>query len=644
MPHEIAWAILLVPLAAFVIISLVIRPFFNRLPKLSGYIAIGAITLSLAFSLWALADVADAPGHRLEMPDIEWLVIGDSLKIHLGLIMDSLTVVMLVVVTVVSLMVQIYSLGYMRGDPGYHRYYAFMSLFTASMLGLVMADNLLFLYVFWEGVGVCSYFLIGFWFHRPAAANAAKKAFIVTRLGDLGLLIAILFLFSKTGTFDIVQLHADIPILLATGVLSSAALTWVAIGIFAGAVGKSAQFPLHVWLPDAMEGPTPVSALIHAATMVAAGVFLVARMFPIFTAPGAEDALFTVALIGGFTAIFAASMGLVMNDIKRVLAYSTISQLGYMMLSLGAFGYAAAIFHLFTHAFFKALLFLGAGSVGHATGTFDMREMGGLRKAMPWTYATFLVASLSIAGIWPLAGFWSKDEVLAQAWDERRILFFLGMITVFMTAFYMFRAVFLTFGGKYRGKEAGGEHEEGHGSHLHESPLVMVAPMVLLAILAVVSGWFNFIGDGFAGFLALGKHPEEVGFISALAHPLPWVSMILAGLGIYLAYAMYSAKRLSAEAVGRRFAPLYKLFSRKYWFDELYERVIVSRVLVGGLFSGLSLFDTYAVDGVVNGVADGTVAASRAVRRVQTGQLQVYGLATFVGILLIMGGFYLFGR
>ncbi len=426
------WLIFLLPIFSFIIISVFIRPFVRPESKVAGYITITALIGSLALSIWALTEVLAAPHHVLEMNPIEWLVVG-NLTINIGMMMDSLTAVMLIVVTVVSLMVQIYSQGYMKGDPGYHRYYAFMSLFTASMLGLVLADNLLQMFVFWEMVGLCSYLLIGFWFHRPAAANAAKKAFIVTRIGDFGFLAAILVLFFNTGTFDIGELHG----LAVAGTLAGATLTWAAIGIFSGAMGKSAQFPLHVWLPDAMEGPTPVSALIHAATMVAAGVFLVARTFPLFA--HSVEALTTVAIIGGFTAIFAASMGLVMNDIKRVLAYSTISQLGYMMLGLGAGGVAIGIFHLFNHAFFKALLFLGAGSVNHATGTFDMRQMGGLRKIMPWTYATFLIASLSLAGIWPLAGFWSKDEILISSLDKQPILFYLAMITVFMTAFYMFR-------------------------------------------------------------------------------------------------------------------------------------------------------------------------------------------------------------
>jgi len=545
--------------------------------------------------------------------------------------MDSLTAVMLIVVTVVSLMVQIYSQGYMDGDPGYHRYFASMSLFTAAMLGVVLASNLLFLYVFWELVGLCSYLLIGFWFHKPAAANAAKKAFIVTRLGDFGFLAAILALYFNTGTFDIAELHG----LAVAGVLGGTVLTWAAIGIFAGAVGKSAQFPLHTWLPDAMEGPTPVSALIHAATMVAAGVFLVARTFPLFA--HSVEAVTTVAIIGGFTAIFAATMGLVMTDIKRVLAYSTISQLGYMMLGLGTGGVAIGIFHLFNHAFFKALLFLGAGSVNHATGTFDMRQMGGLRKVMPWTYATFLIASLSIAGIWPLSGFWSKDEILISSLASQPILFVLAMITVFMTAFYMFRVVFLTFGGEYRGGSP-----EAHGKP-HESSSVMVAPMVVLAILAVVSGLWNVTGQ-FGAFMGHGEvHSFAQGFFGILTHPLPWMSLILAGLGILLAYAMYSAKWLSPERIVSRFSSLHTLFSRKYWFDEVYENIIVGMVLIKGLFAGLQLFDTHAVDGAVNGVANTTIAGGRAIRRAQTGQLQLYGLFMGIGVLAISLCLYFWG-
>ncbi|MFC2016402.1 NADH-quinone oxidoreductase subunit L [Chloroflexota bacterium] len=645
MPYQFIWLTFLLPVFSFGIISFFVKPLVKPESRAAGYITITAIGGSLALSLWVLTAVMAAPNHEIVIPDISWMTVGD-LNIHLGLMVDSLTAVMLVVVTVVSLMIQIYSQGYMRGDPGYHRYYAWMSLFTASMLGVVLADSLLLVFVFWEMVGLCSYLLIGFWFHRPAAANAAKKAFIVTRLGDFGFLVAILVLFYNTGTFDIAELHS----LAITGALAGTALTWAAIGIFSGAMGKSAQFPLHVWLPDAMEGPTPVSALIHAATMVAAGVFLVARTLPIFI--HSIEAITTVAIIGGFTAIFAASMGLVMTDIKRVIAYSTISQLGYMMLGLGAAGIGIAhgghitleaakaataigVFHLFNHAFFKALLFLGAGSVNHATGTFDMRLMGGLRKVMPWTYATFLTAALSLAGIWPLSGFWSKDEILAISLEHQPVLFVLALITVFMTAFYIFRVLFLTFGGEYRGGDP-----EAHG-HPHESPSVMVAPMVVLAVLAVVSGFWNVTGQ-FNAFM--GHHEAHgYGFFGVLTHTLPWISLIVAGLGILLAYAIYSAKWLSAERIGSIFKPFYTIFLEKYWFDELYENVIVRVALLKGIFAGLQQIDTYGVDGVVNGVANGAIAGGSAIRRMQTGQLQLYGLVIGIGILAIILCVYFFG-
>jgi len=636
MPHQVAWLIFLLPLISFGIISLLIRPFVRPGARVSGYITIIAIAISLALSIWTLIVVMGEPEHELTIPPINWLTIG-NFSFHLGILMDSLTAIMLVVVTLVSLMVQIYSQGYMNGDPGYHRYFAWMSLFTASMIGLVLADSLLMMFVFWEMVGLCSYLLIGFWFHRPSAANAAKKAFIVTRIGDFGFLAAILVLYACTGTFDIAGLRE----MAIAGTLAGATLTWAAIGIFAGAAGKSAQFPLHVWLPDAMEGPTPVSALIHAATMVAAGVFLVARTLPLFEHSTA--ALNTVAIIGGFTAIFAASMGLVAVDIKRVLAYSTVSQLGYMMLGLATGGVAIGIFHLFNHAFFKALLFLGSGSVNHATGTFDMREMGGLRKAMPWTFSLFVIASLSLAGIWPLAGFWSKDEILVSALEAQPALFALAMITVFMTAFYMFRVVFLTFCGESRAV-AGHAHGAGHGQP-HESPLVMVVPMLILGILAVVSGFWNVTGN-FSAFLGEGHETKSFlnGLFGVFTHPLPWISLIIAGLGILLAYAMYSARWISPEKIGEVFKPVYNLFFNKYWMDALYENIIVKTSLLNGLFAGCQWFDTRVVDGTANGVADTTINAGKAVRRAQTGQLQLYALVIGLGVVAIVACVLIFGR
>jgi NADH-quinone oxidoreductase subunit L len=657
LPESVLWAILLLPLFSLLFISLILRPFFNNHPRLSGYTIIACLAAALGLSIWVLKSSAQFPIEST----VEWAVVG-NFKITLGFVADNLTAIMLIVVSGVSLFVQIYSQGYMKGDPGYHRYFAFMSLFTMSMLGLVMASNLLLVYVFWEGVGLGSYLLIGFWFHRPSAAAAAKKAFIVTRFGDFGFLIGILILYFTYGTFNIAELNQ----MAILGALGGTTFTLAMLGVFSGAVGKSAQFPLHTWLPDAMEGPTPVSSLIHAATMVAAGVYLVARTLPMFSS--SVTAITIVAFIGGFTAIFAASMGLVMNDIKRVLAYSTISQLGYMMLGLGIIGtgishgglgvragqaafeaaillgISVGIFHLFNHAFFKCLLFLGAGSVNHATGTFDMRLMGGLRKYMPWTYATFLIGSLSLAGIWPLAGFWSKDEIVHYAWENQPALFWLAIITVFMTAFYMFRVIFLTFGGEYRGGEAGHggqSSQSSHGAHEshtkpHESPLVMLFPMVILAIFAIGSGWTlwgvnEFLGGHGAGFFRI-LDPRE--------SPLPLISLAVALSGIFLAYAIYSKKWISADRIGQVFAPIYTVLSRKYFFDELYEQVLVVRVLVNGLFYRIQQFDTYVVDGIVNGLGKITVRAGGALRRLQTGQLQSYGLAIVIGVVIIMAVFF----
>jgi NADH-quinone oxidoreductase subunit L len=662
LPESVLWAIFLLPLFSLIFISLILRPFFNNYPKLSGYTIIACLAAALGLSIWVLTSSDQFPIEST----VEWAVVG-NFNIILGFAADNLTAIMLIVVTGVSLMVQIYSQGYMKGDPGYHRYFAWMSLFTASMLGLVLASNLLLVYVFWEGVGLGSYLLIGFWFHRPSAAAAAKKAFIVTRFGDFGFLIGILILYFTYGTFNIAELNQ----MAIAGVLGGTTLTLAMLGVFSGAVGKSAQFPLHVWLPDAMEGPTPVSSLIHAATMVAAGVYLVARTLPMFAS--SETAVTMVAAIGGFTAIFAASMGLVMNDIKRVLAYSTISQLGYMMLGLGTVGVAVSkgyltyeegmglgiavgIFHLFTHAFFKCLLFLGAGSVNHATGTFDMRLMGGLRKYMPWTFATFLVGSLALAGIWPLAGFWSKDLILLNAWEHTPVLFWLAMITVFMTAFYMFRVIFLTFGGEYRGGETGrhgvASGHEKHNAHRepHESPVVMLFPMVVLALFAIGAGWSfwaggaaKFLGQGSYAGLA-GAHWEQHGFFALFSRvveePLPLIAVAVALGGILLAYAIYSKKWISAEKIGQVFAPIYTLLSRKYYFDELYEQVLVVRVLVNGIFYQIQQFDTYVVDGIVNGLGKITVTASGTLRKLQTGQLQSYGLAIVLGVLIIMAVFF----
>ncbi|GBD10820.1 NADH-quinone oxidoreductase subunit L [bacterium HR23] len=651
MRESVAWLILFLPVASFLAIGLVVRPFLNRWAVLAGYLTVVAVAGSFLLSLVALRATLGHEG-PIGWPSHPWVTIGDF-TVRVGIRLDSLTAIMLVVVSGVSLAVQIYSLGYMRGDPGLARYFAYMSLFTASMLGLVLSSSLLLVYVFWELVGLCSYLLIGFWYHRPAAAAAAKKAFIVTRLGDLGFLLALLYLFFHRSTFsaqgldpfDIGHLHQAVT----AGLLSGTAVTWLGLGIFAGAIGKSAQFPLHVWLPDAMEGPTPVSALIHAATMVAAGVFLVARVFPLFEASPAL--MHTVALIGGFTSVFAATMGMVMNDIKRVIAYSTISQLGLMMLALGVGAYTAGVFHLFNHAFFKALLFLGAGSVNHATGTFDMRLMGGLRRFMPWTYATFLVASLSLAGVFPFAGFWSKDEVLTEALTKGEpvalLVGVLALVGVFLTAFYAFRALFLTFHGEFRGgaeaQVGAGDHGangSGHGkAHLAESPLVMVVPMVALGILAIASGVVanppGVLGPvpshWFAHFVVKpGGHFEEVPFNLGTAV----LSNLLALAGIGVAWLVYGARRMPAERWTVR--PVYRVVARKYFMDDLYERVMAGGLFYRFLCGVVDWFDRVVVDGTAEAIGWIGRNAGKPLAWMQNGQVQAYAGAIGLGIALIL--------
>jgi len=621
------WAILLVPLTAWGLIVLYVR----KLPKVAAWLAAIAVGTSCVLAYITLFNVINADGNIASYTH-EWFTSG-SLTVNLGVRVDGLTAVMLVVVTSVSFLVQVYSHGYMAGDPGMGRYFAHMCLFTTSMLGLVLADNLFQIFIFWELVGLCSYLLIGFWFHKPSAAAAAKKAFIVTRIGDLGLLAGLLLIYSKGHTFQVDQIQE----LAATGALSSTVITWFALGIFAGAAGKSAQFPLHVWLPDAMEGPTPVSALIHAATMVAAGVYLVARFFPVFEV--SADARTVVAWIGGITALMAACIALVQTDFKRVLAYSTISQLGYMMLALGTFGYVAAIFHLFTHAFFKALLFLGSGSVNHATNTFDMRKMGGLRKHMPVTFWTFIIGSLSLAGIFPLAGFWSKDEILLGAWQHNKALWAMAAAVAFMTAFYMFRAIFLTFFGKYKGGEPVDHHDEdshfhGDPAHPHESPWVMALPLVILAVPAIAAGWFN-INGAFGEFIRHAlPNPAPEG--STFEWGIAISSSVLAVAGIVTAWAIYYQQWVNSRSIAARFAPLATLFQNKFYMDRLYEDIIVRTVLQRGWNRLLELNDKYVFDGAVNGSGQLARGVSQRLRVIQNGQLQGYGLGFAAGVIVLV--------
>lgn len=660
----LAWLIIALPVISLLVNGVFVRAFVGSESKYAGYITVAAIGGSFVLSIWALLTVmSDGP---VLFDKRDWIAIG-GLNLTFGLILDQLTVIMLVVVSGVSLLVQIYGQAYMHGDKSYTRYFAYMSLFTASMLGLVLSRNMVQMFVFWELVGISSYLLIGFWMDRPSAAAAAKKAFLMTRFGDFGFLLGILYLYSINPAYmDIETLYGAIE----AEEIAVTVATWVALGLFAGAVGKSAQFPLHSWLPDAMEGPTSVSALIHSATMVTAGVFLVARFFPLFEY---SDVMTLVALVGGFTAVFAATMGLVANDIKRVLAYSTISQLGYMMLALGIGAYAPAIFHLFTHAFFKAALFLGAGSVHHAAGTFNMKYMGGLRRHMPWTYWSMIIASVSLAGLFPFSGFWSKDEILGHAAEvgttTATIVLALGLIAALMTAFYMFRVIFLTFHGEWRG---GGEREEEEAkaagepapvgnthSHLAESPWLMIGPVALLAALAIVIGFFSNptvdVGPidkhSFAHFVTVENEavfPTEHAAVEAGSEPefnfvIAGASTVLALAGVGLAYLMYLRGSISPASVGARLQPIYRLIFRKYYVDELYEDQLVRRGFYRYLTDGVRWFDEHWIDNANVHLYTWVSRIGKSGALVQNGQTQTYAVGMVIGVIVIVAGFLLWG-
>ena len=660
----LAWLIIALPVISLLVNGVFVRAFVGSESKYAGYITVAAIGGSFVLSIWALLTVmSDGP---VLFDKRDWIAIG-GLNLTFGLILDQLTVIMLVVVSGVSLLVQIYGQAYMHGDKSYTRYFAYMSLFTASMLGLVLSRNMVQMFVFWELVGISSYLLIGFWMDRPSAAAAAKKAFLMTRFGDFGFLLGILYLYSINPAYmDIETLYGAIE----AEEIAVTVATWVALGLFAGAVGKSAQFPLHSWLPDAMEGPTSVSALIHSATMVTAGVFLVARFFPLFEY---SDMMTLVALVGGFTAVFAATMGLVANDIKRVLAYSTISQLGYMMLALGIGAYAPAIFHLFTHAFFKAALFLGAGSVHHAAGTFNMKYMGGLRRHMPWTYWSMIIASVSLAGLFPFSGFWSKDEILGHAAEvgttTATIVLALGLIAALMTAFYMFRAIFLTFHGEWRG---GGEREEEEAkaagepapvgnthSHLAESPWLMIGPVALLAALAIVIGFFSNptvdVGPidkhSFAHFVTVENEavfPTEHAAVEAGSEPefnfvIAGATTVLALAGVGLAYLMYLRGSISPASVGARLQPIYRLIFRKYYVDELYEDQLVRRGFYRYLTDGVRWFDEHWIDNANVHLYTWVSRIGKSGALVQNGQTQTYAVGMVIGVIVIVAGFLLWG-
>ncbi|PFN07097.1 MULTISPECIES: NADH-quinone oxidoreductase subunit L [Bacillus cereus group] len=616
---DYAWLIPLFPLASFFLLVV----FGGKLREGSSLLGIFLTFLSFVGAAIVLIE-------RLSSETVKhqwlWLRIGD-VDLSFGFEINALNALMLFIVTLVSFLVHVYSKGYMHGDERLPTFYAYLGLFTFAMLGLVISTNLLQLYIFWELVGLGSFLLIGFYFFKEEAKAAAKKAFIMTRIGDVGLFIGMILLFWQAGSFE----YDAIFQAMKTGDISPTMVTLTAILIFIGAMGKSGQFPLHTWLPDAMEGPTPVSALIHAATMVAAGVYLVATMFPLFSA--SPVAMQTVAIVGAFTAIFAASIGLVQTDIKRVLAYSTVSQLGYMMLALGSAGYVAGVFHLTTHAFFKALLFLAAGSVIHAVHTQNINEMGGLQRKMKVTGTLFLIGTLAISGVPLFSGFFSKDEILAATWMHGNyVLFVLAVLAAFLTAFYMFRLYFLVFTGEAKKED------------VHESPRVMTFPMIVLGILVVVAGYVNtpwfgtFLGDWLT---------KDISFQVEQNHGPMWI-MIVATLvscaGIFLAYLIYGKRSISRDWAGGRENVLYSLLKEKYYVDEIYNVTVLP--LVKGIAHVLRLCEVYIIEGIAQLIASIVRGASTAGSKLQNGNVQVYGtavavsLAALVVILLYTGGYW----
>ncbi len=649
-------------------------------------VACGAVGVSFVLSLGAFYQLLGRPeGQRLvEQELFTWISAGAGelssgsvaqFVVQWGYQLDPLSAVMILVVTGVGFLIHIYSIGYMAHEGGYARFFTYMNLFMFSMLTLVLANNFVLMFVGWEGVGLCSYLLIGFYFERKSAADAGKKAFIVNRIGDFGFMLGMFLIFTAFGTLDYTRVFGLVETQAQAGILASgdATITAICILLFVGAMGKSAQVPLYVWLPDAMEGPTPVSALIHAATMVTAGVYMVARCSALFVL--SPDAMLLVAVVGAFTAIFAASIGLVQNDIKRVLAYSTVSQLGYMFLACGVGAFGAGVFHLMTHAFFKALLFLGAGSVIHAlSGEQDMRRMGGLRTRIPVTFWTMMVGTVAIAGFPPLAGFFSKDEILWRAFSSSQghvLLWAVGVLAAAMTSFYMFRMIFLTFMGKPRmSREV--------DSHVHESPAVMTVPLGLLAVGAVVSGWvgiphligqyLHHLPQYFEHFLSpVLSHPAAVEGAHA-SESLEWglmaLSVAIALSGLWLARRFYLTHPALPEQLMSRFKHTYTTLLNKYWVDEVYDLLFVNRTK--DLANRLAGFDDRVVDGAVNGSAWLTrLAASVSgffdywfvdlavrrsdliyylsfpLRRIQTGVIQTYAALTIGGILVIVGYFIL---
>lgn len=635
MNMEYTLLILLLPVCSFLAIGLLGKNLGSRVSGFTGTFTLLAITLLSYFTAYNYFTSQNINGvwQSLIPYNFTWLHVGEKLHIDLGILLDPISVMMLVVISTVSLMVHIYSMGYMKGEKGFERYYAFLSLFTFSMLGLVLATNIFQMYIFWELVGVSSYLLIGFYYTKPSAIAASKKAFIVTRFADFFFLIGILVLSYFTQTFDFETLltgnGAILDRAMGSTFIGASALTWAMALIFIGGAGKSAMFPLHIWLPDAMEGPTPVSALIHAATMVVAGVYLVARMFPIYVG-FTPEVLHGIAYVGAFTAMFAAVIAIVQTDIKRVLAFSTISQIGFMMVALGvctstqlsghdhgALGYMASMFHLFTHAMFKSLLFLGAGSIIHAVHSNEMKDMGGLRKFMPITHITFLIACLAIAGIPPFSGFVSKDEIMTAAYGFSTGMGVWMTITAGLTAFYMFRLYYRIFWGtEYK---SNGHHTP------HESPKSMAYPLIFLALLTVVGGFIPF------GKFVTADHTQ---YAIHLDLKIAIISVVVAVVAIVIATLLYKKENEQPTRIANNMRGLYKAAYNRFYIDEVYI-FITKKIIFNGISRPFAWFDRHVIDGTLNGLAWITNRSAEAIKGFQSGSVQWYAWVFLFGTLLI---------
>jgi NADH-quinone oxidoreductase subunit L len=646
--------LLLIPLLPFVGF-LINAGFGRRVSKAAaGAIACGAMIASFLVSAAAVWNLI---GHEAEarLVVFDWIRSGDF-DAPFALALDPLSSVMILVVTGIGSLIHIYSTAYMHEetDSEYARYFSYLNLFASFMLVLVLGANFLVMFVGWEGVGLCSYLLIGFWFEKKSASDAGKKAFIVNRIGDFGFILGILLTFARFGTIDFHGVSRGAAALAPETTFGTVSL--ITLLLFVGATGKSAQIPLYVWLPDAMEGPTPVSALIHAATMVTAGVYMIGRNAVLFS--HAPATMTVVAIVGALTAFMAGTIGLVQNDIKRVLAYSTVSQLGYMFLAMGVGAYAAGIFHLYTHAFFKALLFLGSGAVIHAlAGEQDLRRMGGLKDALPVTYWTFVIGALAISGVPGLAGFFSKDEILAQTFEHgHTLLWALGLLTSLLTAIYMFRLVFLTFHGPRaaparhaaadRGASHGVEHPEEeepaaqreHHEHLHDAPAPMAAALVVLAIGSVLAGYVG-LGGRFEHFLEPSFEPQQAEAVaeSGAALTLMGISTLVAFGGIAVAAYLFLQNRRAADHLASRFGGVRELLSNKYYVDEIYEATIVQPIRIASEDALWKRVDVRLIDGAVNGAGEIVGGLSEVVRRIQSGSVRVYAASLFAGAVLILG-------